>query len=235
MTAISPQDYARASRRLRWFVLVWIFLTLFIGFATFMAIYFTYIPASSVAVEPITPAVGAASIALQTTLLATNTATVTPQPTGTPLPTNVPTSAATATETPLPPTPLPVSDKRFQVGIQIATSPDMRSSPRSAVEIAKTSSKLIKMERTGPAKDFVQRAAIYLRYIPAKGDRVHPAFINTHNYLTCAEKADKKWVVEGVSRVDFDKSSGIAIYAFFFTRPECEAPVFHMEAVTAES
>ncbi len=103
------------------------------------------------------------------------------------------------------------------------------------VEIAKTSSKLIKMERTGPAKDFVQRAAIYLRYIPAKGDRVHPAFINTHNYLTCAEKADKKWVVEGVSRVDFDKSSGIAIYAFFFTRPECEAPVFHMEAVTAES
>jgi len=49
---------------------------------------------------------------------------VTPQPTGTPLPTNVPTSAATATETPLPPTPLPVSDKRFQVGIQIATSPD---------------------------------------------------------------------------------------------------------------
>jgi hypothetical protein len=36
-TTITPQDYARASRRLRWFVLIWIFLTLFIGFATFMA------------------------------------------------------------------------------------------------------------------------------------------------------------------------------------------------------
>ena len=49
------------------------------------------------------------------------------------------------------------------------------------------------------------------------------------------EKADKKWVVESVSRVDFDKASGISIYAFFFSRPECEAPVFHMEAITAES
>jgi hypothetical protein len=104
-----------------------------------------------------------------------------------------------------------------------------------SVEIAKTSSKMIKMERTGPAKDFVQRAALYLRYIPAKGDRVHPAFINTHNYLTCPDKPDKKWVVEGVSRVDFDKASGIAIYAFFFSRPECDNATFHMEAVTAES
>jgi hypothetical protein len=103
------------------------------------------------------------------------------------------------------------------------------------VEVAPTSSKAIKMERTGPARDFVQRAAIYLRYIPVKGNRAHPAFINTHNYLTCPDKADKKWPVEGVSRVDFDKSSGIAIYAFFFSRPECDNATFHMEAVTAES
>ena len=104
-----------------------------------------------------------------------------------------------------------------------------------SVDIAKTSSKMIKMERTGPARDFVQRAAIYLRYIPAKGTRVHPAFINTHNYLTCPDKGEKRWYVEGVSRVDFDKASGIAIYAFFFTRPECENATFHMEAITAES
>jgi hypothetical protein len=103
------------------------------------------------------------------------------------------------------------------------------------VEVAPTSSKAIKMERTGPARDFVQRAAVYLRYIPLKGDRAHPAFINTHNYLTCPDKGDKKWPVEGVSRVDFDKSSGIAIYAFFFSRPECENATFHMEAITAES
>jgi hypothetical protein len=103
------------------------------------------------------------------------------------------------------------------------------------VDVAKTSSKLIKLERTGPAKDFVQRAAIYLRYIPVKGKRVHPAWINTHNYLTCADKPDKKWHVEGVSRVDFDKATGISIYAFFFSRPECDNATFHMEAITAES
>jgi len=103
------------------------------------------------------------------------------------------------------------------------------------VDIAKTSSKAIKMERTGPAKDFVQRAAIYLRYIPVKGNRAHPAFINIHNYLTCPDKGDKRWYVEGVSRVDFDKGTGIAIYAFFFSRPECDNATFHMEAVTAES
>jgi hypothetical protein len=103
------------------------------------------------------------------------------------------------------------------------------------VDVAPTSSKAIKMERTGPARDFVQRAAIYLRYIPVKGNRAHPAFINTHNYLTCPDKADKKWPVEGVSRVDFDKSSGIAIYAFFFSRPECDNATFHMEAITTES
>lgn len=103
------------------------------------------------------------------------------------------------------------------------------------VQVAPTSSKAIKMERTGPAKDFVQRAAIYLRYLPAKGNRVHPAFINTHNYLSCPDKPDKKWYVEGVSRVDFDKGSGIGIYAFFFSRPECDNPTFHMEAITAES
>ena len=102
------------------------------------------------------------------------------------------------------------------------------------VDVAKTSSKAFKLERTGPAKDFVQRAAIYLRYIPNKG-RVFPAWINTHNYLTCPDKPDKKWHVEGVSRVDFDKGSGIAIYAFFFSRPECDNATFHMETITADS
>ena len=103
------------------------------------------------------------------------------------------------------------------------------------VDVTKTSSKTFRMERTGPAKDFVQRAAIYLRYIPLKGNRVHPAWINTHNYLTCADKPDKKWHVEGVSRVDFDKATGIGIFAFFFSRPECDNATFHMEAITAES
>lgn len=103
------------------------------------------------------------------------------------------------------------------------------------VEVAPTSSKAVKMERTGPARDFVQRAAIYLRYVPVNANRIYPAFINTHNYLTCPDKPDKKWHVEAVSRVDFDKGTGIAVYGFFFSRPECENATFHMEAITAES
>jgi hypothetical protein len=103
------------------------------------------------------------------------------------------------------------------------------------VVVADTSSKAIKMERTGPAKDFIQRAAIYLRYLPVEPKkRVHPAFINTHNYLTCPDKKDKKWPVEAVSRVDFDKGSAIAVYGFFFSRPECDNPTFHMEAIVAD-
>ncbi|OQY67296.1 MAG: hypothetical protein B6D46_07360 [Polyangiaceae bacterium UTPRO1] len=98
-----------------------------------------------------------------------------------------------------------------------------------------TSSQYIRMERTGPARDFIQRAAIYLRYVPVKANRVYPAFINTHNYLTCPDKPEKKWYLESVSRVDFDKASGIAVYGFFFSRPECDDATFHMEAITTES
>ncbi len=103
------------------------------------------------------------------------------------------------------------------------------------VVVADSSTKLIKMERTGPARDFIQRAAVYLRYVPLKEKtRVHPAFINMHNYLTCPDKGDKKWYLEGVSRVDFDKASGVGIYGFFFSRPECDDPTFKMEAIVAD-
>ena len=104
-----------------------------------------------------------------------------------------------------------------------------------SIDVLPTSSKSVKMERTGAARDFVQRAAVYLRYVPVKANRVYPAFINTHNYLTCPDKPDKKWPLESVSRVDFDKSTGIAVYGFFFSRPECDNATFHMEAITSES
>ena len=117
----------------------------------------------------------------------------------------------------------------------LLTAGSARAEFDMTVDVAPTSSKAIKMERTGPARDFVQRAALYLRFIPMKGNRVHPAFINTHNYLTCPDKPDKKWLAESVSRVDFDKSSGTSIFAFFFTRPECDNATLHMEAITAES
>lgn len=122
------------------------------------------------------------------------------------------------------------------IAMLVALSPEAAQAQFDMkVEIAETSSKMIKMERTGPARDFVQRVAVYLRYIPVTGNRVHPAFINTHNYLTCEDKPGKQWVVEGVSRVDFDKATGIAIYGFFFSKPDCTLPTFHMEAITAES
>lgn len=122
------------------------------------------------------------------------------------------------------------------VATLVALAPGLaRAEFDMTVDVAKSSSKLIKLERTGPARDFIQRAAIYLRYIPTNNGRVHPAFINTHNYLTCPDKGDKKWYVEGVSRVDYDKGSGIAVYGFFFSRPECDNATFHMEAITAES
>lgn len=117
-----------------------------------------------------------------------------------------------------------------------APSPEAAGRPKfdMNVVVADTSTKAIKMERTGPAKDFIQRAAVYLRYLPVKeGERVHPAFINTHNYLTCADSGDKKWYLEGVSRVDTDKASAISIYGFFFSRPACDNPTFKMEAIVA--
>ena len=128
-----------------------------------------------------------------------------------------------------------------KIGAVAAVAAAIALSPASAraefdftIDTAKTSSKAFKLERTGPAKDFVQRAAVYLRYIPEKG-RVYPAWINTHNYLTCPDKGDKKWHLESVSRVDYDKGTGIGIFAFFFSRPDCENATFHMETITAES
>ena len=121
------------------------------------------------------------------------------------------------------------------IGASVALSPTLaRAEFDMKVELAPTNSKAYKLERTGPARDFVQRVAVYLRYVPVKGNRVHPAFINTHNYLTCEGKPDKKWYVEGVSRVDFDKAGGIAVYGFFFSKPDCDLPTFTMEAITAE-
>lgn len=100
--------------------------------------------------------------------------------------------------------------------------------------VAPTSSKLIKIEKPGPARDFQQHMAIYLRVLPVKGNRVFPVFIDTHNYLTCPD-SEKRSNLTRVSRVNFDKPSGIAIFGFFFPHVGCDRPTFHMEAVVGES
>jgi hypothetical protein len=94
---------------------------------------------------------------------------------------------------------------------------------------------LVKIERTGPARDFINNTAIYLRFIPVKqGDKVHPVFIQDRNYLTCP-KSDKKYPLNDVKQIDNDKRRGIKMYGFFFQRPECDDPTFHMSAVSAQS
>lgn len=102
------------------------------------------------------------------------------------------------------------------------------------LDVSPQSSNLVKIENPSPARDFVQHAALYLRFIPVKGNRVFPVFIDTRNYLTCPDK-DKRWKLNRVSRVSFDKPTGIAIYGFFFDRPECDNPTFRLESIVADS
>lgn len=131
MTAMTRQQYLRARRQMRGFLLVWTFITLTIGLATFLAIYFTYSPPTGDDAEtPIVPGAPAESVVLQVTPLPTSTPTNTPPATATPPPTveaqiaeDVP-----STEPPTPttaPTPRPVDNKAFQVGIQVQHSLDL--------------------------------------------------------------------------------------------------------------
>lgn len=147
------QQSRKIRRRLRMFIITWTFLTLVMGLATFMAIYFTYR-------SPINDDGSGLNLAL---VLSSNTAdnnnntapptndevvqlpSITPQPTQNVVPTATATTQAiaqmaspteqivetviVATNTPQPlptrtPTPLPVDDKRFQVGIQVQYSLD---------------------------------------------------------------------------------------------------------------
>ena len=104
------------------------------------------------------------------------------------------------------------------------------------LDVAKTSAKEIKIEKPSPGRDFVTHAATYLRVIPTAGDppRAYPVFIDTRNYLTCPD-SDQQWKLNRVTRVHMDKPSGAMIFGFFFDRPSCDNPTFHLEAITGES
>jgi hypothetical protein len=79
-------------------------------------------------------------------------------------------------------------------------------------------------------RDFINHVGIYLRFIP-KGKEQFPVFIDTQNYLSCPDIKDKKWMVNDVKQVQADERTGIKSYAFFFDKPECDNPVFHLDAV----
>ncbi|MCU0512365.1 MAG: beta-galactosidase [Anaerolineae bacterium] len=130
MTA-KPSSYARARRQMRFFVVIWTFITLVMGLATFMAIYFTYVSpaaADDALTARVAGSAGAVVLASSTPLpsptpTATLPATATPPPTEVAaLPTQPPTDVPPPTATP---TPLPVDDKRFQAGIQVQFSLDL--------------------------------------------------------------------------------------------------------------
>jgi hypothetical protein len=80
----------------------------------------------------------------------------------------------------------------------------------------------------------VDHVAVYVRIIPIKGNRVFPAFIDSHNYLTCPD-SDQRWLVNRVAQVMYERRRGITVLGFFFDRPSCDQPTYHMEAVIADS
>jgi len=77
------------------------------------------------------------------------------------------------------------------------------------------------------------RAVSYVRISPAKGNRVSPAFITTHNYLTCPD-SDKRALLNDVKEVSNSRRSGVKVLGFFFDRPACDKPTFHMEPILAD-
>lgn len=124
--ASSPESRMRG--KIRAFVLAWTAITLVMGVATFFAIYLVYESLSG----PSGSSMRNVAIPPASTTIAQN-ATATPSPT--PMPTRQPTQAPTeevaaaaaeaATETPqTPPTPLPIEDKRFHLGVQVQVSYD---------------------------------------------------------------------------------------------------------------
>jgi hypothetical protein len=120
-------------------------------------------------------------------------------------------------------------------GALLALAPRAASAFDIDYQAPKDMAKIIQVERTGPAEDFGDHVVLYLRFIPVKGNRVFPAFINTHNYLTCPDAKDKKWLVNNVAEVDFHKRSGVKILGFFFDKPTCDNPTYHLETVNAET
>ncbi len=82
-------------------------------------------------------------------------------------------------------------------------------------------------------RDFINHVGIYLRFVP-KGEEAFPVFIDTDNYLSC-EDTEETWLVNDVKEVHTHVPSGIKVFAFFFDKPSCPNPVFHMKAIFGDS
>lgn len=137
---MTSQNQIRKTRQqVRGFVFIWTFITLIMGLATFLAIYFAYQPdveTSSAVVANIANNGGE-----QVVVIASQTVPPTNTPSATPLPSNTPTNAPTTivvqvdtatpvatlepTDTPQPTPVPPDEDETFAVGIQIQVPQDL--------------------------------------------------------------------------------------------------------------
>jgi hypothetical protein len=93
----------------------------------------------------------------------------------------------------------------------------------------------LRVEKPTKGRNFSNdRAASYIRFLPPVGKkRAYPAFISTHNYLTCPD-SDKKIYLGEVKQVDINRRNGIKVLGFFFDSPGCDSPTFHMEPILAD-
>ena len=92
----------------------------------------------------------------------------------------------------------------------------------------------VRVEKPTKGRNFGEHVASYVRIMPPVGKkRAFPAFISTHNYLTCPN-SDKKTAVDNVKQVSYERRSGMKILGFFFDPPGCDDPTFHVEPILAE-
>ncbi|GAB5493334.1 MAG: hypothetical protein Phog2KO_35490 [Phototrophicaceae bacterium] len=142
---MATQTQARQTRRqVRGFVLIWTFITLAMGMATFLAIYFAYQPQIEVSAQTVADNssnnTGGAVVVIesQTPLPATNTSVPVVANTSIPEPTEAEVVAVAQANTEIPATDIPAptdlpaptfvppdEDETFRVGIQIQVPPDL--------------------------------------------------------------------------------------------------------------
>jgi hypothetical protein len=99
------------------------------------------------------------------------------------------------------------------------------------LEVDHQYAKDVTVEKPTAGRSYGDHVVSYLRFIPKQGtDRVFPAFINTHTYLTCPN-SEKHLIVNDVKQVDHDRRSGVKILGFFFDKPECDNPTVHVQPI----
>ncbi len=127
--------------------------------------------------------------------------------------------------------------RTFQSGLLLATLL-LSAVPAAAFDIdykiTNDVSAVVQVEKPTVGHDFIERVVSYLRFVPKKKGPVFPVFINTHNYLICAND-EKKWTLNDVKQVSFDRRSGVEVLGFFFDKPTCADPTFYVEPIIADS